>query len=192
MRNRSKYYFIGTVLSMLLSMVLAACGGSSPAPAEAEPAAVEEAAPPAQESGSTLQTVKDRGRVICVGNGTVPGFGFLDEAGTFTGFDIDFCRTLAAAIFGDAEAYEIRAATANERFTVLQSGEADVLYRNTTWTMSRDTDLGSNFGPTTFYDGQGLTVRKEDGFKSLEEGNKVSYEATQGKKGMQADNVSRV
>lgn len=174
MRNKSKYYIVGMVLSMLLGMVIAACGGRGPAPAEAEPAAVQEAAPaeaPAAQatSGSTLQTVKDRGRVICVGNGTVPGFGSLDEAGNFTGFDIDFCKTLAAAIFGDAEAYEIRATTANERFTVLQSGEADVLYRNTTWTMSRDTDLGSNFGPTTFYDGQGITVRKEDGFKTLED-----------------------
>ena len=84
-------------------------------------------------------------------------------------FDVDFCKAVAAAVLGDAEAIEVRPTTASERFTVLQSGEADVLFRNTTWTMSRDTDLGANFGPTTFYDGQGIMVRIEDGFQSIED-----------------------
>ena len=177
MKRTPRLYVIGMLAAMLMGMVIAACFGPSPAPAEAEPtaapaaepAAVSEAAPAAQAGQSTLDTVRERGRIICVGNNALPGFGYIDESGAFVGFDVDFCSALAAAIFGDAEAYEIRAATASERFTVLQSGEADVLLRNTTWTMSRDTDLGANFGPTTFYDGQGIMVRKADGFKTLQD-----------------------
>ena len=177
MLKRSKVYVFGMVVSMLVGMVIAACFGAAPTPAEAEPEVAAPAAESAAESAevaiqageSTLQTVLDRGYVICVGNGTVPGFGFLDENGEFSGFDVDFCKATAAAIFGDATKFEVRATTASERFTVLQSGEADVLFRNTTETMSRDTDLGANFGPVTFYDGQGLLVRKADGFTTLED-----------------------
>jgi general L-amino acid transport system substrate-binding protein len=93
----------------------------------------------------------------------------LDEAGNFSGFDVDCCRAVAAAVFGDATKFEIRPATAAERFTVLQTGEGDVLFRNTTWTMSRDTDLGANFAPITFYDGQGMMVRKDEGITTLED-----------------------
>ncbi|MCB0043987.1 MAG: amino acid ABC transporter substrate-binding protein [Caldilineaceae bacterium] len=178
MFKRSKIYVFGMIMSMVVGMVIAACFGAAPAPAEAEPepaaseAAVAETAPAesaAQTGGSTLQTVLDRGYIICVGNANLPGFGFIDEAGEFSGFDVDFCKAYAAAIFGDATKFEIRAATASERFTVLQSGEADVLVRNTTETMSRDTDLGGNFAPVTFYDGQGLIVRKADGFTTLQD-----------------------
>jgi general L-amino acid transport system substrate-binding protein len=172
------------ILSMMLGMVIVACfGPAGPAPVATEPAAeapaaepaapaaeapaAEPAAPAAQATTSTLQVVQDRGRVICVGNASLPGFGFLDEAGNFSGFDVDYCKALAAAIFGDAEAYEIRPATAQERFTVLSSGEGDVILRNTTWTMSRDTDLGANFAPVTFYDGQGIMVRADSGVTDL-------------------------
>ena len=115
-----------------------------------------------------LQTVKDRGNVRCGVNQSVPGFGFLSE-GTFTGFDIDFCRALAVAIFNDAAAAEFRPLTAAERFTALQTNEVDVLIRNTTWTFSRDVELGTDFGPTTFYDGQGMMVRRDSGFSSLDD-----------------------
>jgi general L-amino acid transport system substrate-binding protein len=173
MLRRSKFYVFGMVMSMVVGMVIAACFGAGPAPTEAEPEAAapaaESAEVEAQSGESTLQTVLDRGNIICVGNAQVPGFGFINEDGQFVGFDVDFCSAFAAAIFGDASAYEIRAATASERFTVLQSGEADVLNRNTTFTMSRDTDLGGNFAPTTFYDGQGLMVRKADGFTTLQD-----------------------
>jgi len=181
------------VLTILiaLSMLLAACGsGAAPtsqeepaAPAEpAEPAApaeTEAAAPgdtegpaPAAQAGGygeTLATVKERGHLICGGNANVPGFGFLDTAGNYTGFDIDFCKAVAAAVFGDATKFEIRALSSQERFTALQSGEIDVLIRNTTWTLSRDTDLKTNFVHTTFYDGQGFIVRKADGINTLED-----------------------
>lgn len=193
MQVRPKYYYIGLVLSMVIGMVVAACFGAAPTPvatepttapaaeAPAAPAAEQPAAPaaeqpaaaeaaPAQQAGqSTLQIVQERGRVICVGNSAVPGFGFVDEAGNFSGFDIDFCKAVAAAIFGDATAFEIRPTTAQERFTVLSSGEGDVLFRNTTQTMSRDTDLGANFAPVTFYDGQGIMVRKDSGVATLQD-----------------------
>jgi general L-amino acid transport system substrate-binding protein len=115
-----------------------------------------------------LQTVKDRGNVRCGVNQSVPGFGFLSE-GEFTGFDADFCRALAVAIFNDAAAVEFRPLTAAERFTALQTNEIDVLIRNTTWTFSRDVELGTDFGPTTFYDGQGMLVRRDSGFSSLDD-----------------------
>jgi len=111
----------------------------------------------------------ERGNVICIGNAAAPGFGYVGEDGSFSGFDIDFCKALAAAVFGDPEAYEIRPATASERFAVLTAGPGAGLIRNTTDTMTRDTDLGGDFAPTTFYDGQGIMVRVADGITSLED-----------------------
>lgn len=176
MKNQPKYYIIGLFMSMVVGMIIAACAGR-PAPSAAEPTAAPaaaaetstEAAPAAQETASTLQTVLDRGKVICVGNNALPGFGFIDESGNFSGFDVEYCSVLAAAIFGDSTAYEIRPATAKERFTILQSGEGDVIIRNTTWTLTRDTDLGGNFTATTFYDGQGIMVRKDSGITTLQD-----------------------
>lgn len=173
MRSKIKLNKVGMTLSMVVGMIIAACIGpaAGPAPVESE----EPAAPAMQEAAqSTLDIVQERGNLICVGTGQLPGFGFLDEQGTFSGFDIDYCRAVAAAVFGDANAVEVRATTAKERFTVLSSGEGDVLFRNTTWTMSRDTDLGLNFGPTTFYDGQGIMVRKDSGVSTLADLNGAS------------------
>lgn len=120
-------------------------------------------------SSDTLQTVVDRGTLNCgVPAGVSPGFGFLDEDGTNSGFDIDFCKVVAAAVLGDAEAVEFRNTTSTERFPVLQSGEVDMLSRQTTWTVSRDTSLGFNFAPTTFYDGQGMMVKADSGITDLE------------------------
>lgn len=126
----------------------------------------------AQEGASLLDTVRNRGRLICGVNGQVPGFSFLDpDTGEMTGFDADFCRALAAAIFGEvtADNLEFVPTTAQERFTALQSGQIDVLFRNTTWTLSRDGELGIDFGPTTYYDGQGLMVHADMGVSSIDE-----------------------
>lgn len=120
--------------------------------------------------GATLKAVKERGTLKCVGNANLVGFGYLDpDTNEFSGFDVDFCRAFAAAVLGDANALEMIPADATQRFPLLQSGEGDVLSRNTTWTISRDTSLGFNFAPTTFYDGQGMMVRKDSGIESLED-----------------------
>jgi general L-amino acid transport system substrate-binding protein len=183
----SKKYRLTLVMSfVLMALLLVACGGAADtttqeAPAEevAAEAAAPTAVPPttapaAQETtptaeGNTLQTVRSRGTLKCGGNQSVPGFGYINpDNNEFEGFDIDFCKAVAAAALGDASAIEIRPTTANERFPVLQSGEIDVLIRNTTWTLSRDTQLGADFQPTTFYDGQGMMVRADSGITNLE------------------------
>ena len=164
------------ILLLLLAAVLvvAACAGQQPAekPAEQQPAQQEPAQQeptPVPEVKSTLETVKARGKLICGVNQAVPGFGFLQPDGSFAGFDIDFCKALSSAIFGNPDSVEYRPLNAKQRFTALQAGEIDVLIRNTTWTLTRDTELGANFAPTTFYDGQGITVRKDSGINTLED-----------------------
>jgi len=143
---------------------------AEPTEAPAEETTEETAAPAAQAGGNTLEIVRERGILNCGANANVPGFGYLDpDTNEFAGFDIDYCRAVAAAVLGDADAVEYRPTTGTDRFPVLQSGEIDLLVRNTTWTISRDTALGFNFAPTTFYDGQGMMVRKDSGITSLEE-----------------------
>ena len=119
--------------------------------------------------GSLLQEVQDRGTLRCGVNDAVPGFGFTGEGGEPEGFDIDFCKVVAAAVLGDAEAVEYTPLSAEQRFTALQSGEIDVLIRNTTYTASRDGTEGARFLHTTFYDGQGMMVRTESGHTTLED-----------------------
>ncbi len=108
----------------------------------------------------TLKAVKDRGILNCGANGTLAGFGLPDAQGKWTGLDVDVCRAIAAAIFNDANKVKFVPLSAKDRFTALQSGEVDVLARNTTWTSSRDTSLGLNFTGVDYYDGQGFMVRK--------------------------------
>ena len=111
-------------------------------------------------SAQTLKTVKDRGILNCGANGTLAGFGLPDAQGKWTGLDVDVCRAIAAAIFNDASKVKFVPLSAKDRFTALQSGEVDVLVRNTTWTSSRDSSLGLNFTGVDYYDGQGFMVRK--------------------------------
>jgi len=108
----------------------------------------------------TLTMVKTRGALNCGSNTGLAGFGLPDAQGNWTGLDIDFCRAIAAAIFDDPTKVKFVPLTAKDRFTALQSGEVDVLVRNTTWTSSRDTSLGLNFTGVNYYDGQGFMVRK--------------------------------
>jgi general L-amino acid transport system substrate-binding protein len=107
--------------------------------------------------------------LVCGVNDTLAGFGVVNDSGEFSGFDVDFCRAIAAAILGDATKVSFRVVQAADRQAVLQGGEIDVLIRNTTWTLSRDTDWGAIFGPTTFYDGQGIGVRADLGVTTIEE-----------------------
>ena len=108
----------------------------------------------------TLDTVRSRGTVICGANGQLPGFGLPDAQGNWTGFDVDYCRAYAATIFNDPSKVKFVALTAKDRFTALQSGDVDVLARNTTWTSSRETQLGLHATGPNYYDGQGFIVRK--------------------------------
>jgi len=173
--------FAVTGLLIVASLMLAACGGAAPAPApsgetvtvvETVVVEVTSSAPVVVAPtgyGVTLETVTARGNLICGVNSQVPGFGYVAADGSFSGFDVDFCRALAAAIFGDPDKVEFRPVTAAERFTALQSGEIDILSRNTTWSLARDTELAGNFVHTTFYDGQGMMVAADSGIASLED-----------------------
>jgi general L-amino acid transport system substrate-binding protein len=109
---------------------------------------------------ATLGSVKQKGFVQCGSNTGLAGFGVPDAQGNWTGFDVDFCRAMAAAIFDDPNKVRFIPLSAKDRFTALQSGDVDLLARNTTWTSSRDTSLGLNFTGINYYDGQGFMVRK--------------------------------
>ncbi|GGH22658.1 amino acid ABC transporter substrate-binding protein [Alsobacter metallidurans] len=111
-------------------------------------------------SAGTLDNVKQKGFLQCGSNTGLAGFGQPDAQGNWTGLDVDFCRAIAAAVFNDASKVKFVPLSAKDRFTALQSGEVDVLVRNTTWTISRDTSLGLNFTGVNYYDGQGFMVRK--------------------------------
>jgi general L-amino acid transport system substrate-binding protein len=117
-------------------------------------------------SAGTLDDVKAKGFVQCGVSQGLPGFSNPDAQGNWSGLDVDVCRAVAAAIFGDASKVKYSSLSAKERFTALQSGEIDMLSRNTTWTSSRDTSLGLNFTGVTYYDGQGFLVRKSLGVTS--------------------------
>ncbi|MBX6424729.1 MAG: amino acid ABC transporter substrate-binding protein [Variibacter sp.] len=114
----------------------------------------------AAASAQTLNAVKSRGALNCGTNTGLAGFSQPDAQGNWTGLDVDFCRAIAAAVFNDPTKVKFVPLTAKDRFTALQSGEVDVLVRNTTWTSSRDTSLGLNFTGVNYYDGQGFMVRK--------------------------------
>ena len=172
---------LGLVLAF--SLIAVSCGnddddGAAPAATEAPEAATQAPEAPEPEEtvevvtrqdGGTLQAVLDRGHVLCGSRDDVPGFALLNADGEYEGFDIDMCRVVAAAIFGDADAVEIVPVTSAERFTALASGQFEVMNRNTTWTATRDGTEGANFLFTTYYDGQGLMVPASTGFTTLDD-----------------------
>ena len=120
-------------------------------------------------SAQTLDRVKQRGTLSCGVNVGLAGFSAPDDKGNWTGFDVEYCRAIAAAVLGDATKVRFVPTTAKERFTALQSGEIDVLNRNTTWTLARDSSLGLSFVGTNYYDGQGLMVKTALKVKSAKE-----------------------
>ncbi|MFL4973461.1 MAG: amino acid ABC transporter substrate-binding protein [Microvirga sp.] len=123
----------------------------------------------AASAQATLNNVKQKGFLTCGSNTGLAGFGVPDAQGNWTGLDVDFCRALAAAIFNDPTKVRFIPLSAKDRFTALQSGEVDVLARNSTWSMSRDTQLGLDFPAVNYYDGQGFMVRKKLGVASAKE-----------------------
>lgn len=132
------------------------------------------------QTSNTLNTVKQRGVLNCGSNTGLAGFGVPDAQGNWTGLDVDYCRAISAAIFNDPTKIKFVPLSAKDRFTALQSGEVDVLVRNSTWTMSRDTTLGLNFAAVNYYDGQGFMVRKKLGISSALELNGASVCTQQG------------
>ena len=169
---RSKW-FIGFGTLLVLLVTLAACGeDAAPVDTSETDARIAElesqlaAAEAKMAGGGRLQAVKDRGQLVCASNNSLAGFGFIDDSGNTVGFDIDLCRAVAAAVLGNADAVEFRATTAAERAPAMQSGEVDIMSRNTTWTSSRDAQWG-NFAPTMFYDGQGFMVPRSLGVSGL-------------------------
>ena len=170
------------VLLAVLALFAAACGGTSEtddAPtttaATTDDGTTTETTAASTDDGSggdagqgaeggTLATVQARGELICGVSGSAVAFSETQSDGSATGFDADYCRAVAAAVLGDANAVQFRALTAAERFEALKNNEIDVLIRNTTYTQSRDTDIGMDFSPTTFYDGQQLMGRRDFGF----------------------------
>ena len=164
-----------------IALVTAACGGDAESDAE-EPSTEEttddttaDTTAPAEEGGDTdevevtqdggiLAAVQARGTLNCGVSGAAVAFSYTQADGSMEGIDADYCRAVAAAVLGDANAVEFTSLTAAERFTAVQTGAVDVLMRNSTWTQSRDTEVGMDFGPTTYYDGQQLMARARDGF----------------------------
>ena len=122
------------------------------------------------EAGKTLDAIKQRGQLVCgVNNPGVAGFSQADSQGNYTGLDVDVCRAIAAAILGDGTKVKWVPTTAQQRFTALQSGEIDILSRNSTWTLTRDASLGLSFLVTTYYDGQGFMVTAKSKLKSAKQ-----------------------
>ncbi|MEM9616281.1 MAG: amino acid ABC transporter substrate-binding protein [Actinomycetota bacterium] len=140
---------------LALALVAAACGSDSD----------DEGAE--GDGSGTFAAVQEAGTLECGGNDTLPGFGIVDADGEFSGFDIDFCAVVAAGVLGDSTAVNVTPLVAAQRFPTLQSGEIDLLIRNTTWTASRDGAEQANFLFTTFYDGQGFMVRADSGITDL-------------------------
>src|SRR6056300_1402495 len=150
-----------------IAVVVGAGAGFMIAKGEKEIVEVEKVVEAA--STSTLDAVKAKGFVQCGVSQGLPGFSNADDSGEWTGIDVDLCRAVAAAVFGDADKVKFSALSAKQRFTALSSGEIDILSRNTTWTMTRDTQLGLNFAGVNYYDGQGMMVPTSLGVNSATE-----------------------
>jgi general L-amino acid transport system substrate-binding protein len=141
-------------VSLVFTLALAAAFSTEAPTAQAQAPKTPDA------SKTTLEAIKARGQLSCGVSQGLPGFSSPDDKGNWTGLDVDICRAIAAAIFNDASKIKFVPLSAKDRFTALQSAEIDVLSRNTTWTLSRDTTLGANFAGVTYYDGQGFMVKK--------------------------------
>ncbi len=143
---------LGGTVAIVALLVVAACGGGGEETRE-----------------NTLSEILERGYLVCGVKADTPGFGVLNPDGTAQGNDVEYCRAMAAAVFGDSSKVEFKEATSANRFELLAAKEIDVLIRTTTWTASRDADLNVAFAPTTFYDGAGIMVKAGSGVASAKE-----------------------
>jgi general L-amino acid transport system substrate-binding protein len=119
--------------------------------------------------GPITQRILDRGSLICGVHTGLPGFGIVNSAGEWEGFDVDTCRAVAAALLGDASKVQFVPLSADQRPAAIQSEQVDMMARNTTWTLNRDATWGATFGPTTFYDGQGFAVKSDSGITDIDQ-----------------------
>ncbi|NCG23248.1 MAG: transporter substrate-binding domain-containing protein [Actinobacteria bacterium] len=169
-------HFLLRLLAVLLgfTLVASACGDDDSSDGDAaedtgaadDAADAEDTVEATQDETDLLDAIQARGSLNCGVSTVSIGFAVQDSDGIYQGFDSDFCRATAVAILGDAGAIDIIGLTAAERFTAVQTGQVDLLHRNTTFTQSRDSDVGMDFGPTTYFDGQQLMARVSDGFSS--------------------------
>ena len=164
MNNRYIALIVGIFLGAIATYLLVPNAPETVATPPAASSGASQTAPDA--AGLTLKAIKARGYLQCGVSQGLPGFSNPDDKGNWTGIDVDLCRAVAAAIFGDDSKVKYRPLSAKDRFTALQSGEIDILSRNTTWTMSRDTSLGFNFAGVIYYDGQGFMVPKASNITS--------------------------
>ena len=160
-----------TIGAMAAVLLTAACGRGAVEPAPETPAATppETTAQADRPESPTLAAVKRRGRLNCGVHQGLVGFAYTDNRGQWRGFDADFCRAMAAAIFGDANAVRFVPLSASDRFAALNEGRIDVLWRNSSWTMSRDAGDGFVFAGINYYDGQGFLVRRSLNLSSATE-----------------------
>jgi general L-amino acid transport system substrate-binding protein len=188
-RGSTKRWHVAAGAVVALALVGTACSGdddddsadevedttgdtTAEEPAAEEPAAEEPATDDTVEvtqDGGLLDAVRERDVLQCGVNNELPGFGVVDDAGVYSGFDVDYCKVVAAGVLGDSTKVEYIPLSSEARFTALTSGEVDVLIRNTTATATRDGELGVNFLTTTFYDGQGVMVPASTGYTTIEE-----------------------
>lgn len=147
----------------------ALCLAAVLAPSATAPVAAQDVVSPAPFRISTLETVRARGYVICAATGLLPGFAQISPEGLWSGFDIDLCRAIAAAVFGDPSKVEFRPLSGQSRFAHLAMGDVDVIARNASWTMSRDTEFGASYVGVSFYDGQAVMVPSRLGIVSIYE-----------------------
>lgn len=165
----SRKFNFTLVILLALALIVSACSSPTPtAEAPAEGSSQEGGEQTQATTGTVVNAIKDRGRLVCGGRTDLPGFGYLDDNGRNVGFDIDVCRAIAAALLGDPEAVEVVPLSAAERGPALQTGEVDILSRNATWTSTRDAQWG-NFTWVMFYDGQGFMVPADSGITSIEQ-----------------------
>jgi len=182
MRNQmdlTKNGFKSLILGLAIALPISFLSGCSDSRKNtSQPQSVDQTS--TSKTNSRLDQIIARGKLVCGVSGELPGFSFVDQNGKYSGLDVDFCRAIAAALFDNPNAVDYRNLNAKERFTALQSGEIDILSRNTTWTISRQTSNGMEFAPIVFYDGQGIMVLANQKAKGIEGLNNASICAQTG------------